>query len=152
MAASTFTKTKATINNYQKGAYALIPIHWDEAAKTLSIGDRKGQYPGMPEKRVFNIVWVSQGHGVGESVEPRIDKVLPYDGHHISIKNAVIAEATVRGLGVCVEIHFALAMPKAHESLRERTAEEKPIRPLGPEGRPAKRQAQPVRAGASMGG
>jgi alpha-D-xyloside xylohydrolase len=72
--------------NYQKGAYALIPIHWNEAAKTLSIGDRKGQYPGMPEKRVFNIVWVSQGHGGGEPVESRIDRVVPYDGHHISIK------------------------------------------------------------------
>jgi hypothetical protein len=40
----------------------------------------------MPEKRAFNIVWVSQDHGVGESVESRIDKVLSYDGHRISTK------------------------------------------------------------------
>lgn len=86
MAPSTFTKTKATITTTRKAPNALIPIHWDEAAKTLSIGDRKGQYPGMPEKRVFDIVWVSQGHGIGESVESKIDKVLPYDGHHISIR------------------------------------------------------------------
>ena len=40
----------------------------------------------MPEKRVFNIVWVSQGHGAGETVESKIDKVLPYDGHRVSIE------------------------------------------------------------------
>ena len=72
--------------NYEKGAYALIPIHWNEAAKTLSIGDRKGQYPGMREKRVFNIVWVAQNHGAGETVEPKVDKVVQYDGRRISIQ------------------------------------------------------------------
>ena len=33
--------------NYEKGAYATIPFHWDEAAQTLTIGDRKGHFPGM---------------------------------------------------------------------------------------------------------
>jgi alpha-D-xyloside xylohydrolase len=72
--------------NYEKGAYALIPIHWSEAAKTLSIGDRKGQYPGMPEKRVFNIVWVAQDHGAGETVESKVDRVVQYDGQLVSIQ------------------------------------------------------------------
>jgi alpha-D-xyloside xylohydrolase len=72
--------------NYEKGAYALIPIHWNEAAKTLSIGDRKGQYSGMPEKRIFNIVWVAQDHGAGETVESKVDKVVEYDGRRVSIQ------------------------------------------------------------------
>lgn len=72
--------------HYQKGPYALIPIHWDEGAKTLSIGDRKRQYPAMPVKRLFNIVWVSQGHGVGEAIASKADEVVSYDGRHISIK------------------------------------------------------------------
>jgi alpha-D-xyloside xylohydrolase len=72
--------------NYEKGAYALIPIHWSEAARTLSIGDRKGQYPGMPEKHVFNIVWVAQDHGAGESVESKVDRVVQYHGQIVSIQ------------------------------------------------------------------
>ena len=71
--------------NYEKGAYALIPIRWNEATKTLSIEDRKGQYPGMPEKRTFNIVWVAPDHGTGETVESKIDQVIQYDGRRVSI-------------------------------------------------------------------
>jgi len=72
--------------NYEKGAYALIPIHWNEGAKTLSIEDRKGQYPGMREKRIFNIVWVAPGHGAGETIESKIDHVVQYDGRRVSIQ------------------------------------------------------------------
>ena len=32
--------------NYEKGVYATIPLHWDDKAQTLTIGDRKGQFPG----------------------------------------------------------------------------------------------------------
>ncbi len=31
--------------NYEKGAYATIPLHWDEAKQALTIGDRKGSIP-----------------------------------------------------------------------------------------------------------
>jgi alpha-D-xyloside xylohydrolase len=72
--------------NYEKGAYAVIPIRWDEAARTLVIEDRKGGYPGMPEGHVFNILWVSQDHGTGETVETRIDKVVRYTGRRVSIQ------------------------------------------------------------------
>ena len=61
--------------NYEKGAHALIPVRWSEAEKTLTIGDREGEYPGMPKEFTLNIVWVSPGHGVGETVEAKPDKV-----------------------------------------------------------------------------
>ena len=32
--------------NYEKGAYATIPLPWDDAAQTLTIGDRTGHFPG----------------------------------------------------------------------------------------------------------
>jgi alpha-D-xyloside xylohydrolase len=73
-------------DNYEKGAYSVIPMRWDEAAKTLVIEDRKGRYPGMPESHKFNIVWVSQNHGTGETVESKVDKVVQYDGRRVSIK------------------------------------------------------------------
>ena len=70
--------------NYEEGAHALIPVHWSEADKKLTIGDRKGQYPGMPKELQFNIVWVSPGHGTGETVAGKPDSVLQYQGKAIS--------------------------------------------------------------------
>jgi alpha-D-xyloside xylohydrolase len=31
--------------NYEKGEYAVILFHWDDARHTLIIGDRRGQFP-----------------------------------------------------------------------------------------------------------
>jgi alpha-D-xyloside xylohydrolase len=72
--------------NYEQGAHALIPFRWSEASKTLTIGDREGQYPGMPNAFMVNLVWVSPGHGVGEGVEERPDKVVHYEGKAISVQ------------------------------------------------------------------
>ena len=36
---------------YERGEYAVIPIHWDDAARTLTLGKREGAYPGMLPKR-----------------------------------------------------------------------------------------------------
>jgi len=35
---------------YEKGAFARIPIQWDDATKTLTIGNRAGKFPGMLDK------------------------------------------------------------------------------------------------------
>ena len=71
--------------DYEKGAHALIPLRWSEAEKTLTIGDREGEYPEMPREITFNIVWVSPGHGIGERVEAKADRVLHYQGKAISV-------------------------------------------------------------------
>jgi alpha-D-xyloside xylohydrolase len=71
--------------NYEKGSHALIPLRWSETDKTLTIGDRQGQYPGMPKEVAFNLVWVSSGHGVGETVEAKADRVVHYEGKAISV-------------------------------------------------------------------
>jgi alpha-D-xyloside xylohydrolase len=72
--------------NYEKGAHALIPLRWSEAQKTLTVGDREGEFPGMPKEFTLNIVWVSPGHGVGETVEAKPDKVVHYQGKAISVQ------------------------------------------------------------------
>jgi alpha-D-xyloside xylohydrolase len=71
--------------NYEKGAYATIPFHWDEAKQTLTIGDRKGEFPGMLAERNFQIVLVGENHGVGILPERKLDKVLRYSGKEIAI-------------------------------------------------------------------
>ena len=42
--------------NYEKGIYSNIPISWNERSRTLTIGERKGTYPGMIEGRKFTII------------------------------------------------------------------------------------------------
>jgi alpha-D-xyloside xylohydrolase len=71
--------------NYEKGAYATIPLHWDDASHTLTIGDRKGQFPGMLESRSFRVVFVSENHGVGVSPADEADKIVQYSGKQISV-------------------------------------------------------------------
>ena len=71
--------------DYEKGTYATIPIHWDDAAQRLTIGARKGHFPGMLEKRTFRVVFVSQGHGAGIGQTAQADKVVSYSGAAVTI-------------------------------------------------------------------
>jgi alpha-D-xyloside xylohydrolase len=71
--------------NYEKGVYATIPIHWDDAKQTLTIGDRKGDFPGMLQSRSFRVVFVGENHGAGISPEEKPDKVVPYAGKQVTL-------------------------------------------------------------------
>ena len=71
--------------NYEKGVYATIPFHWDDAKNTLTIGDRKGQFPGMLQTRTFRVVFAGEKHGVGMSPEEKPDKIVQYSGKQIAV-------------------------------------------------------------------
>ena len=72
--------------DYEKGAHAVIPVRWSESTKTLTIGDRKGQYSEMPASIQINIVWVSAGHGAATALVANPDKTVEYTGKAISAK------------------------------------------------------------------
>ena len=55
--------------NYETGAYATIPMTWNDSTQTLTIGARQGSFPGMLSSRTFNIVWVSQRSWRGRCVD-----------------------------------------------------------------------------------
>ena len=46
--------------NYEKGMYAMIPMEYDDETHTLTIGERKGSFPGMLEERTFTVVVVNE--------------------------------------------------------------------------------------------
>src|SRR5690349_4870347 len=71
--------------NYEKGIYATIPFHWDDAKQTLTIGERKGTFPGMLTERRFHMVFVAEGHGTGITAESKPDKVVTYSGKKIAV-------------------------------------------------------------------
>jgi len=43
--------------NYEKGIFSTITFRWNNARKTLTISERKGNYPGMLASRQFTVVW-----------------------------------------------------------------------------------------------
>jgi alpha-D-xyloside xylohydrolase len=71
---------------YERGAFARIPLHWDDATKTLTIGKREGKFPGMLNQRTFNVVLVTKDKPVGFSFTPKPDKSVRYQGQAVKVK------------------------------------------------------------------
>jgi alpha-D-xyloside xylohydrolase len=73
---------------YEKGARATIPITWNDATQTLTLGERSGQFPGMLKDRTFDVIFVDEAHGNGVGVTGKIDQVVKYSGESISVSAA----------------------------------------------------------------
>ena len=71
---------------YEKGAYATIPLAWDNATKTLTIGARKGAFNGMLKERTFNVVLVKEKHGDGIATTEKPDQIVKYNGTEVKVK------------------------------------------------------------------
>ena len=72
--------------DYEKGAFTRIPIHWNDAARILTLGQREGSFPAMLKERAFQILVVEKGKPVGFSFTPKTDKTVRYDGAAIEVK------------------------------------------------------------------
>jgi alpha-D-xyloside xylohydrolase len=70
---------------YELGKYSTIALTWDESERILTIGARRGDFPGMLKDRTFKIVWVNGRSGTG--IEPaRQAEIIEYTGKEIKIK------------------------------------------------------------------
>ena len=63
--------------NYERGQFTEITFHWNDTARTLTIGQRRGQYKGMLQQRQFRIVIAGQ--------QDKPAKVINYDGKNVDI-------------------------------------------------------------------
>jgi len=72
--------------NYEKNHFATIEFLWNDKAKTLTVGDRKGTFKGMLNERKFNIVLVKAGIGTGVEISTKSDKSVNYSGKKILVK------------------------------------------------------------------
>jgi alpha-D-xyloside xylohydrolase len=61
-------------------------LTYHEASRTLTIGERKGSFAGMPEERTFQIVWIKTDQPAGVSFSVHPDEVIRYTGKEISLK------------------------------------------------------------------
>ncbi len=61
--------------NYEKGVYSTVTFEWNDRSKTLDIGERKGEYPGMLKSRQFTVV-LPNGN----------QQTVSYQGQQMSVK------------------------------------------------------------------
>jgi len=72
--------------NYEKGHFATIEFQWNDKAKTLNIGERKGEFNGMLTERKFNVVIVKANIGTGVEISTQINKTVNYSGNKVEVK------------------------------------------------------------------
>jgi alpha-D-xyloside xylohydrolase len=66
--------------NYEKGLFATIDFTYNDAEKTLTIGNRKGEFTGMDKERNFNVVFVGKSSPAGIDDKVTASKKVVYDG------------------------------------------------------------------------
>jgi len=71
--------------NYEKGLYSTITFNWNDANKTLTISDCKGEFPGMLKNRKFQIVLVNEQNGAGMNPVGKA-KSIKYSGKKLVLK------------------------------------------------------------------
>ena len=79
--------------DYEKGNsyYSTIPITYQDKTKNVIIGARSGSFTGMLASRTFNVVFVTSGHGIGDTITSSPDKALTYTGSAVSTTGVLVA-------------------------------------------------------------
>lgn len=72
--------------NYEKGVFSEIEMLWNDQTQTLTIGNRKGEFPGMLKERTFKIIKVNRNHGIGVDSAQKFDAIISYKGKAKVIK------------------------------------------------------------------
>ena len=70
---------------YERGEFARIPLRYDAAKGTLTIGARSGSYPGMPASRTFKVRWIKGGKAPAD-LDAAADSSVEYSGAEVTIE------------------------------------------------------------------
>jgi len=71
-------------SRYAQAVRSFTQSRWEDASWTFTMGARQGSFPGMPSGHTFNVVTVSNGHGVGAEPVVAPDKVIFYTGTKVT--------------------------------------------------------------------
>lgn len=77
---------EGTNYNYEKGSFSTMKMVYDEQTKSLTLQNRRGQFPGMLQRRVFNIVWVTKNKMKALDFNQPWDEQIVYEGKQKTIK------------------------------------------------------------------
>lgn len=70
---------------YRKGQSAQVPVTWNEAAKTLTIGARQGSFPGMVGQRAMSVRFHAPGKAVAPDFADNKATTFVYDGRAVTV-------------------------------------------------------------------
>ena len=68
---------------YERGQFSRIPVSWNEAARTLTIGPRAGSFPRMQRSRTFTVVMVTPDRPVPYAGAQAQGRTLRYRGQAV---------------------------------------------------------------------
>jgi alpha-D-xyloside xylohydrolase len=68
---------------YLRGKYARIPLRYDQATGTLTIGAREGSYTGMARSRTIRVRWITPGRPLDLD---SADETLTYTGAPVTVR------------------------------------------------------------------
>ncbi|MES1158397.1 MAG: TIM-barrel domain-containing protein [Terricaulis silvestris] len=71
---------------YQRGEFSRIPISYDDASGTLTIGARSGSFSGMPTTRTFRVRWISGANRNATNFDARPDATVRYSGAAVTVR------------------------------------------------------------------
>jgi alpha-D-xyloside xylohydrolase len=80
----TLYEDAGTDMGYARGEFARIPIVWNEATRTLTLGAREGSFPGMAAARRITVV-LHDGTGSGDVFDMREGRALTYEGKPVTL-------------------------------------------------------------------
>jgi alpha-D-xyloside xylohydrolase len=72
--------------NYEKGDFSVIPLSYRETDKTLIIGKREGEFPGMLMIRTFEIIWIGEHQTKSLDFQMKPDQLVTYNGTELLVK------------------------------------------------------------------
>jgi alpha-D-xyloside xylohydrolase len=70
---------------YERGEFSRIPVRYDAAKGTLTIGERSGSFKGMPEKRTFKVRWIKAGAKPPADLDAVTDASVEYTGAETTV-------------------------------------------------------------------
>jgi len=70
---------------YENGQHSIIPFTYHDSSRQLIVGARQGAFPSMLQERVFNVVWVDTGNGIGIQSPAKFDTVIRYNGKAMTV-------------------------------------------------------------------
>jgi alpha-D-xyloside xylohydrolase len=70
---------------YQRGQFSRIPIAYDDATGTVTIGARAGTFAGMVGERTFNVRWIAGTSRNAANFEARPDATVRYSGEPVTV-------------------------------------------------------------------
>jgi alpha-D-xyloside xylohydrolase len=72
--------------DYERRQFSRIPVSWNDATRTFSVGRREGSFAGMVRDRTINVVLVSPDKATGYTAAPAISGALAYRGDRVQAK------------------------------------------------------------------